>query len=141
MYKNISNKNYAYGLFTNEPIDISNCIQVGEDIKFPEYDINKKIQKKLLKELPFEFANKKIPSNKIDPKNNEDSNKQKEITKQIAYTSGIIKTIIKNEKDEIIHELIDFSKLKQNYIQNLKNNLNNELQKFLLIKYAYGNII
>ena len=135
MYKNISNKNYAYGLFTNEPIDISDCIQVGEDIKFPEYDINKKIQKKLLKELPFEFANKKIPSNKIDPKNNEDSNKQKEITKQIAYTSGIIKTIIKNEKDENIHELIDFSKLKQNYIQNLKNDLNNEFE--LLVNNSF----
>ena len=133
--KNINKKNIAYGLFSKQPIDISNCIQVGEDIKFPEYDINKKIQKKLLKELPFEFANKKISSSRIDIKNNEDSNKQKEITKQIFYNSGIIKTITKNEKDEIINESIDYSKLRLNYIENLKNNLNNELE--LLVNNSF----
>ena len=133
--KKIYKKNYAYSTSTGQPIDISNCIQVGEDVKFPEYDINKKIQKKLLKELPFEFVNKKSPSSKMNIKNNEDSHNQKEIIKEIVYTSGIIKTITKNEKDEIIHESIDYSKLRQNYIQNLKNNLNNELE--LLVNNSF----
>ena len=135
--KKIRKENIAY-TFTGEPIDVSNCIQVGETIKFPEYDINKKIQKKLLKNLPFEFTNKKIFSSKKDNitnNNTQESINQKEITKKIVYTSGIIKTIIKNENDEIINESIDYSNIKQNFIQNLKNNLNDELE--LLVNNSF----
>ena len=94
--KNIKKKNCAYSLISGEPIDISNCIQVGEEIKFPEYDINKKIQKKILKQPPFEFINKKFyhSENAI---NNKDLFKPKENIKQIIYPSGIIKTVTKNE--------------------------------------------
>ena len=127
LHSKINFKNYAINAFSDEPIDVSNCIQVGKEIKFPEYDINKKIQKKLIKELPFEFAKKKLSSSKKCD-NNGESFSQKENKKEITYPSGIIKTITKNEKDEIINESIDYSNLKQNYIQNLKNNLNDELE-------------
>ena len=46
--KNKMKKNQAYSLLSGEPIDISNCIQVGEDVKFPEYEINKKIHLSIL---------------------------------------------------------------------------------------------
>ena len=127
MSKKIDTKHCAYHAFTGEPIDISNCIQVGKEIKFPEYDINKKIQKKLIKELPFEFAKKKLSDSKKST-NNEDSLNLKENQKQFIYPSGIIKTITKNEKDEIINESIDYSNLKPSYIQNLKNNLDDEIE-------------
>ena len=132
--KNIKKKNCAYSLISGEPIDISNCIQVGEEIKFPEYDINKKIQKKILKQPPFEFINKKFyhSENAI---NNKDLFKPKENIKQIIYPSGIIKTVTKNEKDEIINESIDYSNLKNTYIENLKNKLNEELE--LLVNNSF----
>ena len=63
--KKIRKENFAY-TFTGEPIDVSNCIQVGETIKFPEYDINKKIQKKLLKNFLLNSPTKKyFPPKKI----------------------------------------------------------------------------
>ena len=133
--KNKMKKNQAYSLLSGEPIDISNCIQVGEDVKFPEYEINKKIQKKLLKELPFDFNNKKSLLLSTNNDENKEQSQQKVLTRKFVYSSGIIKTITKNEKDEIINETIDYSNIKQNYIQNLKNNLNDELE--LLVNNSF----
>ena len=131
MKKKISKRqdknNYAYNCSSGDPIDISNCIKVGEKVEFPKYEINKKIQKKLVKELPFVFINKKILPSKKDNNSISSSNK-KENTKQFIYSSGIIKIVTKNEKEEIIKETVDYSNLKDSYIQNLKNNLNDELE-------------
>ena len=133
--KNKMKKNQAYSLLSGKAIDISNCIQVGEDVKFPEYEINKKIQKKLLKELPFDFNNKKSLLLSTNNDENKEQSQQKVLTRKFVYSSGIIKTITKNEKDEIINETIDYSNIKQNYIQNLKNNLNDELE--LLVNNSF----
>ena len=111
---------YAISLVTGEPIDVSNCIKVGEEVEFPKYDINKKIQKKLLKELPFEPITKKLFQ-----KNNSQNGS---ITKQIKYSSGMVKSITKNENNEIINENIDYSNIKEAYLNNLKNNFNSELE-------------
>ena len=94
----------------------------------PNFPINKKIQKKFLKERPFP-PNKKIIGPNINNINSKEP--QKEITKKITYPSGITKTITKNGKNEIIHEEIDYSKIKENYINNIKNNVDKELKKII----------
>ena len=94
----------------------------------PNFPINKKIQKKFLKEKPFPLFIKKIGS-QIDNINTE--GEQKEITKKITYPSGITKTITKNGKNEIINEEIDYSELKENYINKIKNNIDKELKKII----------
>ena len=132
--KKPKNEKCGYNAFTEEPIDISNSIIVGETVQFPEYEINKKIQKKLMKELPFEFINKKVFPLKKDI-SKEKSFNMKENTKQFAYNSGIIKIVTKNEKDEIIKETVDYSNLKDIYIQNIKKNLNDELE--LLVNNSF----
>ena len=134
MFKKVDKKNYGYNASTGEPIDISNSIIVGEKVQFPEYEINKKIQKKLIKVLPFEFINKKVFPLK-NGINKEKPSNIKENTKQFTYNSGIVKIITKNEKDEIIKETVDYSNLKESYIQNLKKNLDDELE--LLVNNAF----
>ena len=112
--------------------DFLKCVRNAMGIKqkptIPNFPINKKIQKKFLKDKPFPSIKKNIIG-KIDSISSEED--QKEITKKIAYPSGIIKTITRNGKNEITNEEIDYSKIKEKYINNIKNNTDKELKKII----------
>ena len=88
---------------------VRNVMGLNEKPTIPNYPINKKIQKKLLKEHP-----KKNQSNSAEKKEEIFSKEdQKEITKKMIYPSGIIKTIKKNSISKIIYEDIDYKDLKE----------------------------
>ena len=87
--------------------------------KIPDLPINKKIQKKLLKEKKHK---------KIEQKSNEVN---QEFTKKMVYPSGIVKLIAKNSKNQIIKEDVDYKDIKQIYINNIKDNLDKELIKLI----------
>ena len=93
----------------------------------PNFPINKKAQKKYLKD-PF---NKKHKKNLADKSIKDTSDKdKKEIVKKI-YPSGVVKTITKNEKNQIIDEDVDYKDIKPNYLNYLKENLDKELIKLI----------
>ena len=92
-------------------------------VTLPDFPINKKIQKKLLKE------HSKKNKNNSDNTKTEDC--KQEITKKIIYPSGIIKTITKNLKNQIINESVDYGNIKENYINNIKDNLDKELIRLI----------
>ena len=94
--------------------------------KLPNFPINKKAQKKFLKD-PFKHKNN-LAENSIKESSEKD---KKEIVKKMVYPSGIIKTITKNEKNQIIDEAVDYTDIKPNYINNLKENLDKELIKLI----------
>ena len=98
-------------------------------ITLPQFPINKKIQKKYFKELPFMVKERNQESKKYK------GDKLKEIITEIKYKSGIIKIITKSNGIEIINEKVDYSNLKPNYINNIKENLNKELE--LLVENAF----
>ena len=91
----------------------------------PNLPINKKIQKKLLKD--------KKHQKKLNDTNKEDISKEdnQEITKKMVYPSGIVKIIIKNRKNQIIKEEVDYNDIKQIYINNIKDNFDKELIKLI----------
>ena len=93
----------------------------------PNFPINKKIQKKLLKEHSYKQKNNL--KEKTDEQTSEEE--KKEMTKKIIYPSGIIKTLTKNDKNQIINEIVDYDDLKQNYITYIKNNEDKELIKII----------
>ena len=90
----------------------------------PDLPINKKIQKKLLKDK----KQKKLNDSNTDNLSKEDN---QQITKKMVYPSGIVKIIIKNGKNQIIKEEVDYSDIKQIYINNIKDNLDRELIKLI----------
>ena len=90
----------------------------------PNLPINKKIQKKLLKDK----KQKKLNDSNTDNLSKEDN---QQITKKMVYPSGIVKIIIKNGKNQIIKEEVDYSDIKQIYINNIKDNLDRELIKLI----------
>ena len=106
---------------------VRNVMGLKEKPTIPNYPINKKIQKKLLKEHPKKNQNNS-PEKKEDIFSKED---QKEITKKMIYPSGIIKTIKKNSISKIIYEDIDYKDLKENYIKKIKDNVDQELIKLI----------
>ena len=112
--------------------DFCKCLRKAMGIKqkpiIPNFPINKKIQKKFLKEKPLNSVIKKLGSQIANINTEED---QKEITKKISFPSGIIKIITKNGRNEIINEEIDYSELKEKYINNIKNNIDKELKKII----------
>ena len=91
----------------------------------PNFPINKKIQKKLLKD--------KTKKDKTEDKKDEEisGEDKKEITKKIIYPSGIIKTVTKNDKNQITNEEVDYENIKENYINKIKENLDEELIKII----------
>jgi len=91
----------------------------------PNLPKNKKIQKKLLKD--------KKHQKKLNDTNKEDISKEdnQEITKKMVYPSGIVKIIIKNRKNQIIKEEVDYNDIKQIYINNIKDNFDKELIKLI----------
>ena len=90
----------------------------------PNLPINKKIQKKLLKDK----KQKKLNDSNTDNLSKEDN---QQITKKMVYPSGIVKIIIKNGKNQIIKEEVDYNDIKQIYINNIKDNLDRELIKLI----------
>ena len=99
-----------------------------ETPKLPNYPINKKAQKKYLKD-PF---NKKHKSNLLDKDIEQTSETEnKKLINKTVYRSGIIKTITKNEKNQIIDENVDYKDIKLNYINYLKENFDKELIKLI----------
>ena len=90
----------------------------------PNLPINKKIQKKLLKDK----KQKKLNNSNTDNLSKEDN---QQITKKMVYPSGIVKIIIKNGKNQIIKEEVDYNDIKQIYINNIKDNLDRELIKLI----------
>ena len=94
--------------------------------KLPNFPINKKAQKKFLKD-PFKHKNN-FSNKKIEETSDKD---KKETIKKMVYPSGIIKTITKNEKNQIIDEDVDYKDIKPIYINYLKDNLDKELIKLI----------
>ena len=90
----------------------------------PNLPINKKIQKKLLKDK----KQKKLNDSNTDNLSKEDN---QQITKKMVYPSGIVKIIIKNGKNQIIKEEVDYNDIKQIYINNIKDNSDRELIKLI----------
>ena len=90
----------------------------------PNLPINKKIQKKLLKDK----KQKKLNNSNTDNLSKEDN---QQITKKMVYPSGIVKIIIKNGKNQIIKEEVDYNDIKQIYINNIKDNSDRELIKLI----------
>ena len=90
----------------------------------PNLPINKKIQKKLLKDK----KQKKLNNSNTDNLSKEDN---QQITKKMVYPSGIVKILIKNGKNQIIKEEVDYNDIKQIYINNIKDNLDRELIKLI----------
>jgi hypothetical protein len=90
----------------------------------PNLPINKKIQKKLLKDK----KQKKLNDSNTDNLSKEDN---QQITKKMVYPSGIVKITIKNGKNQIIKEEVDYNDIKQIYINNIKDNLDRELIKLI----------
>ena len=97
--------------------------------KMPKFPINKKAQKKYLKEKVFSCVHHK-PKEEDKKKTNEDDDK-KTFTQTITYPSGIIKTVTKNGNNVVIEEKIKYEGIKEIYINNLKNNIDQELKKLI----------
>ena len=112
---------------TNINKSTRNKIERDDFPKIPNFPINKKIQNKLFKEY-FKKHPKNSEEKKEEPTSKED---KKEITKKIIYQSGIIKTLTKNSKNKIINQVIDYQNLKPNYINNIKENVDQELIKLI----------
>ena len=110
--------------------ELVNCVMkfmgLTKKPKLPNFPINKKAQKKFLKD-PFKHKNN-IAEKNIEETSEKD---KKEIVKKMIYPSGIIKTITKNEKNQIIDENVDYTDIKPNYINYLKENLDKELIKLI----------
>ena len=112
---------------TNINKSTRNKIEPDDFPKIPNFPINKKIQNKLFKEY-FKKHPKNTEEKKEEPTSKED---KKEITKKIIYQSGIIKTLTKNSKNKIINQVIDYQNLKPNYINNIKENVDQKLIKLI----------
>ena len=93
---------------------------IKQKVKLPDFPINTKIQNKLLKDTTKINTKSKTMSILSD--------NQKEITTEIKYPSGIIKIIKKKENNKITEESVDYSNIKETYVNNIKNNLDQELK-------------
>ena len=102
--------------------------------KMPKFEINKKAQKKYLKEKVFSYVERKSNSLSKDKKEDEKKTEEEDkkmFTNTITYPSGIIKTVTKNGNNVVIEENINYNGIKENYVNNLKNNLDQELKKLI----------
>ena len=99
--------------------------------KIPKFPINKKAQKKYLKEKVFSCIESNSSKDKKEDKKISEEENKKIFTKTIAYPSGIIKTVSKNGSNVLLSETINYEGIKENYINNLKDNLDQELKKLI----------
>ena len=119
---------------------IKDLIKFKKKAKLPDYPINQKIQNKYINELPFS-TNKKRFFVELDKK---DKITEEVYAKVTPFPSGILKTITRNIKDKITKTYVDYNLLNEKYIEDLKNNLDKEIEllvynSFLL--YNRGRII
>ncbi len=90
-----------------------------------------KNKEKFLEKMPF---SKTLDFIKDDNDEEEEDNKKQNIDKKttieyIKYPSGIIEKITKNtETSKVISKEIDYSELKQKYIDQLENNTDEQLK-------------
>ena len=107
--------------------------------KMPKFEINKKAQKKYLKEKVFSCLKKNSSKDKKEDKKILEEELDKKIfTKTITYPSGIIKTVTKNGNNDLIEETINYEGIKENYINNLKDNLDQELKKLIENSFCFS---
>ena len=100
--------------------------------KMPKFPINKKAQKKYLKEKVFSCVDHNSSKDKKeDKKKSDEEDDKKTFTQTITYPSGIIKTVTKNGSNVLIEEKINYEGIKEIYLNNLKNNLDQELKKLI----------
>ena len=108
--------------------NVRNLMGFKEKPTIPNFPINKKVQKKFLKD----HFSKKHKKDSDDENDKEDPKEDKtEITRKVVYRSGIIKIITKNSKNKIINEEIDYKNLEEKYINNIKDNIDKELIKII----------
>ena len=99
--------------------------------KMPKFPINEKAQKKYLKEKVFSCVNHNSSKDKKEDKKKSEEDDKKIFTQTITYPSGIIKTVTKNGSNVLIEEKINYEGIKEIYLNNLKNNLDQELKKLI----------
>ena len=95
----------------------------------PNYQINKKIQKKLLKTYSKENHKNSNSISKIDEISVEEG--KNAIMKKRIFPWGIVEVTYTIEKNKIISTRVDYKDLKENYIKNMKNNEDKELIQFI----------
>ena len=108
--------------------NVRNLMGFKEKPTIPNFPINKKVQKKFLKDH-FSKKHKKDSDDENDKENPKED--KTEITRKVVYRSGIIKIITKNSKNKIINEEIDYKNLEEKYINNIKDNIDKELIKII----------
>ena len=99
--------------------------------KMPKFPINKKAQKKYLKEKVFSCVDHNSSKDKKEDKKKSEEDDKKIFTQTITYPSGIIKTVTKNGSNVLIEEKVNYEGIKEIYVNNLKNNLDQELKKLI----------
>ena len=107
---------------------VRNLMGLTEKPTIPKFPINKKAQKKLLRE---HFSKKHQNNSEDEEDEKESEGDTKEITKKVIYPSGIVKILTKNGKNQIINEIVDYKDIRQIYINNIKENLDKELIKII----------
>ena len=96
----------------------------------PNYKINEKIKKKFLEKMPFSKTFDFIKDDNDEEEDNKKQNIDKKTTiEYIKYPSGIIEKITKyTETRKVISKEIDYSELKQKYIDQLEKNIDEQLK-------------
>ena len=96
----------------------------------PNYKINEKIKKKFLEKMPFSKTFDFIKDDNDEEEDNKNQNIDKKTTiEYIKYPSGIIEKITKyTETRKVISKEIDYSELKQKYIDQLEKNIDEQLK-------------
>ena len=102
---------------------------LNDKLTIQNYQINKKIQKKLLKGYSKENYNN---SNSILKKEEISAKEDKKtMIKKRIFHWGIVETTYTIEKNQLISTSVDYKDLKENYIKNMKDNEDKELIQFI----------
>ena len=117
--------------------DVQNSIKafkkvhgLNEKTTIPNYQINKKIQKKLLKAYSKENHNNSNSISKKDEIFTTEEDKKTMIKKRI-FPWSIVETKYIIEKNKIISSSVDYKDLSENYIKNIQDNEDKELIQFI----------
>ena len=98
----------------------------------PNYQINKKIQKKLLKTYYKENHKNSNSISKIDEISTTITEEGKNtLIKKRIFPWGIVEVTYTIEKNKIISTRVDYKDLKEDYIKNMKANEDKELIQFI----------
>ena len=119
---------------------LKDLIEIKKKSKLPDYPINLKIQNKYINHLPFSTKKSKnlVEFDKNDKVTEED------YIKVIPYPSGVVKTITRNIKEGVTKVFVEYHYLKNEYIIDLNNNLDTELESLVynsFLLYNRGSIL